>query len=348
MVRRSFLPEDDRQAAAGGTTPSLAEQYAAAKNTTDTGDTIPNYQVGGNNITYWENVEFDPAGVLGNLQSQIYAGLAVRAGQFGWTQSTLNQLMEGIWGTNDFGSFLDNIWGGAQAEADQFRKISGVGGYAEEAMRAEATEKQLMGAHYYTQTQAGFMELTTRVWDFFNQKTAADLGAYPTADLTRGGGGGGGGGGLSAEDIRNQFDIDQLAEAASNIWRGMLLTDDADTRGMAKAYVEAVVAGKGEKKIDFTEFIRGKAKKTGRYASIYRNKPESMSEEQYLSPYFQSAMQVARPGKADEIAIQGAQFGASASAFAARLKRSEAATSSAPFMQDLQRRLTDINEVFRG
>ncbi|NIV28236.1 MAG: hypothetical protein GWN58_01620, partial [Anaerolineae bacterium] len=76
------------------------------------------------------------------------------------------------------------------------------------------------------------------------------------------------------------------------------------------------------------------------------NKPESMSEEQYLAPYFQSAMQVVRPEQADEIAIQGAQFGASSSAFAARLQREN--VSAAPFMQDLQRRLTDINEVFRG
>ncbi len=177
-----------------------------------------------------------------------------------------------------------------------------------------------------------------------------DLGEYPTAELTGGPGGRGGGGrtGPTAQEIRDQFDIEELSEAAANLWRGMLLTDDADTRGMAKAYIDAMVAGKGKKKIDFVEFIRNKAKATDRYASIYRNKPDSMSEEQYLAPYFQSAMQVVNPHDADEIAIGGAQFGASSEAFAARLRRSEAATGSAPFINELQERLGALNRLFKG
>lgn len=307
----------------------------------------PDYTVGGDNLVYWENVEFNPTDILSNLQAQIYAGLSVRGLQFGWTRSTVNQFMEGNWGTAAFGGFLDGIWSEANETQNEWSRISSR--FAPE-VRGEGSLKAQMGAHYYTQTQQGFMELTTRVWDWFNQRSGVDLGAYPTAEVRGGGRGGGGGGrrGPTDQEIRNKFDLDELSEAASNIWRGMLLTDDADTRGMAKAYVDAIVAARGEKKIDFTEFIRKRAKQTDRYASIYSNKPDAMSEEAYLAPYYQSAMQVLSPGQAANVAIGGAQFGADPRTFAERLRRSEAATGSAPYINELQERLGSLNRLFRG
>ena len=308
---------------------------------------VPDYTIGGDNTVYWENVEFNPASIIKNLQSQIFAGLSVRGFQNGWTADTVKQIMEGHW--DELGGFLDFVWGEADQTRSKWLGVVDRFGDANGFTWREGDLKQQMGAHYYTQTQEGFMELTQRVWDFYNQRTSVDLGEYPTGDITGGSRRGGGGrSGPTEADIRGQFDLDELAEVAANIWRGMLLTDDADTRGMAKAYVDAIVSSKGKKHIDFTEFVRGRAKQTDRYASIYRNKPDSLAEEQYLAPYFQSAMRVVRPGEADEIAIGGAQFGASSEAFAARLRRSEAATSSAPFINELQDRLSDLNRLFKG
>ncbi|NIP34153.1 MAG: hypothetical protein GWN18_04405, partial [Thermoplasmata archaeon] len=85
-----------------------------------------------------------------------------------------------IWGTGQFGGFLDGIWQSANTQMKGWQSASR---YVPEEIRIQQEQdlKNTMGAHYYTQTQAGFMELTTRVWNYFNQRTAVDLGAYPTA-----------------------------------------------------------------------------------------------------------------------------------------------------------------------
>ena len=154
--------------------------------------------------------------------------------------------------------------------------------------------------------------------------------------------------GPTAQEIRDQFDLDKLTRRATDIWRTTLLTDEVDTRRMARAYIDAIVKSGGTKEIDFPEFITKKAEATDRFASIYRSKPSSMSTSEYLSPYFQAAASVAGPGEAAEIAIQGAQFGADPKAFSARLNRTDAATSSSAFVNSLHSRLSDLNTLFGG
>jgi hypothetical protein len=104
----------------------------------------------------------------------------------------------------------------------------------------------------------------------------------------------------------------------------------------------------GKKKIDFDTFIRNKARETARYASIYRSKPDALTEEQFLQPYYQSALQIVRPDNADEVAIGGAQFGSDASTFAARLRRTDESTSSSNFINELEQRMTGLNNLFKG
>lgn len=195
----------------------------------------------------------------------------------------------------------------------------------------------------------GFTRLADRVWQMFGQRAPF---ALPPMDSIRSSvrrvGGGGVRTSLTPEEIRNQFDLDELAHAATTLWQAWLLEDPDNARDMAEAYVEAIVASKAEKKIDFTEFIRKRAKETARWPSIYRNKPEGISEEAYLQRYYQSAQQLMRPQNAAAVAIGGAQFGADAQSFAGRLRRTDESTSSAPFMQDLQARLEDLNGVFKS
>ena len=115
---------------------------------------------------------------------------------------------------------------------------------------------------------------------------------------------------------------------------------------MARSYVDAIVASKAEKKIDFRTFIRTKAMATDRFASIFVNKPSSQSAEQYLAPYHAAAMQAASPEDAAGIAIGGAQFGADSSTFAARLQREN--NDDAPYINQLQDRMRNLNQVFKG
>jgi hypothetical protein len=110
--------------------------------------------------------------------------------------------------------------------------------------------------------------------------------------------------------------------------------------------VEAIVATKGEKTIDYNTFVRKRIEGTSRFKSIYRNKPEHLKAEQYMAPYLQLATQHASPRDADDIALGGAQFGASAQQFQERLRREQ--TTTAPFISSLESRLEGLNSLFKG
>jgi hypothetical protein len=157
-------------------------------------------------------------------------------------------------------------------------------------------------------------------------------------------GGGGGGGGRS---VAQQFDLDQLANSVRDIWRGTLLEEPKDARGIARAYVDAVTANPMQK-LDFETFVLTRVEQEPRYASIYRNKPASMSAQQYMAPYFNMAVQVAAPQEAAKLAIGGAQFGADPNAFRNRLARTDAVTGSSPFISRLEQRLSNLKGVLKG
>lgn len=300
----------------------------------------------GNNVDFFDDSMTNVNALIDSLQNDIFNKLIYEGVRNGWGAEAMGSIFGGHWTTDGVRPVIDKLLQSAEAEKERWFDLAPRLG---EDPMAIKDSKMKLGGMYFVQTLEGYNEMAAAIWDFYNTKTPFDLGDWASAgEGSGGGGGGGGGGGPTAEDIRGKFDLDELTEAGKNIWRGMLLTDDADIRGMAKSYVDAIVASKGKKKIDFVEFIRGKAKETDRYASIYSSKPDSLSEEQYLAPYFQAAMQVAAPGDADELAIGGAQFGADAQTFAARLRRSEAATSSAPFIEELQSRLTALNKLFKG
>jgi hypothetical protein len=174
---------------------------------------------------------------------------------------------------------------------------------------------------------------------------------FPLITDSGGGGGGGGGGGAkgpTAEEIRDQYDLAQLANNVDDMSRGLVLAEHRDAKGLARKYVDAVVDTKAEKVIDFETFVRADIEKTSRYKSIYANKPESVKAENYIAPYLNAAMSMVRPHDADEIAIGGAQFGASADQFRQRLNRDDAVTGSSTFISGLEGRLEELNGVFKG
>lgn len=165
----------------------------------------------------------------------------------------------------------------------------------------------------------------------------------------RGSGGGGRGGPVrpTAEQIRAQFDLDELAAEARDVWRSTVLDEPTDARGMASAYVEAIVQNP-DQRLDFKTFIEKQAEGTARYVSLYRNKPPGMTPAQYLMPYLNTAQQMARPKEAVNIAAGGAQLGADPAAFRSRLNRTNANTTSAPFISSLESRMTGLKRVLKG
>ncbi len=163
--------------------------------------------------------------------------------------------------------------------------------------------------------------------------------------------GGGGGGGLSAtltpEQIRQNFDLDQLTEAVSTAYRGTLLDEPRDPRGIARAYVESIVKNP-EQKLDFDTFVDAQIKKQPRYNLLYGNKPRGLSDAQFMQPYVQSAMQHLRPGNVADKARAGAQLGSSPDAFRENLNRSREAQVSTPFINKLEQRTTQLGGLFRS
>jgi len=161
------------------------------------------------------------------------------------------------------------------------------------------------------------------------------------------GGGGGGTGALTPEQIRAQFDLDQLSNMALDQYRGLLFDEPKNARAIAKAYVDMIVSNP-DQKVDYATFVREQVKREPRYAALYRNKPQGMTEEQYFQPYVQAATQFLRPNEVGDAAAGAAQLGSSQQTFRERMGRTESTTGSSPFIQSFEKRLEDVRGVFKG
>lgn len=201
-----------------------------------------------------------------------------------------------------------------------------------------------MGRLWYTNTIDGFNTMVQRARDYISANSQIDLGGGVGAPGRRGSGARG----PTAQDIRDQFDIKQLTEMVNQLNRGLVLEDHKDPQKLARSYVDAVVKGLGKVKIDFQTFVKEQITATSRFKSIYKNKPDAVDAEQYMAPYLQAAMALARPDDAAGIAIGGAQFGGTAEEFVSRLKREDSVTGSAAFINNLGSRMRDLNSIFKG
>lgn len=290
------------------------------------------FQVGADNTAYYNQSVVDPDVIIDNVGKVILQGLVNVGKNQGFSPVSMGQFWEGNWTPQGALGFIDGIFQKANRDAAGVSAVS------------DPDLEGYQGSEWYLTDPNGFESLVQKVWDWYNQKAPIDLGAYDQSVR----GSGRGSSGMSEEDIRNQFDVNQLTELAQNRWRELLFEETDEARAYATAYVDAIVAGKGQVKIDFKQFITDKARGTARHASIYRNKVESMTEEQYMGRYFGAAQQVLRPDNAASAAIGGAQFGSDSATFAARLGRSSEATSSANYINQLQERLSGLGQVLRG
>lgn len=199
---------------------------------------------------------------------------------------------------------------------------------------------------FYMNTAEGFDMLVDHAWNVF-------VGQNPSFTADRnfrapGGGGGGGARGPTAQDIRNSFDIDQLSQAAEQIWQAMLWDTPEDSRAMASAYIETMVKHMGKKKIDFTAHVRKEAMKTARFKELYKNKPDGIAPEEFLGQYVALANQYLRPENREEYIGRGARLGASQQQFGQALAKSDEYTGSAPFITGMEQRLQNVSKVLRA
>jgi len=165
----------------------------------------------------------------------------------------------------------------------------------------------------------------------------------PQADRTTGGGGGGYGGGMSA----GNFDLAQLASGVVGLWRSVLWEEPDDPRGIARAYRDERLANPMQA-LDFETWVRNRMKGTARYQALYGAKPEALSEEQFMAPYYSMALQWLAPDDAVRTTLRGAMLGATPEGFQARLAKDPSVMRTAPFIARLESRLDRMRGVLRG
>ena len=270
----------------------------------------------------------EPTAWVDALNSQMYAELRAVGDVVGETKYVMDAFLE-----NNWSALLEDLEG-------QFFSQTMMG-----------MDGQPIDPNVFLTTVPGFNAVVRNARGFLRSKWSAITEVWQGIESGSTSGSGGGSGARkfpTEEEIRQQFDVDQLALSAQNTWRGLLLDENADPRALAREYVDAVVATKGQQKLDFNTFVINRAKNSARYGAIYKNKPASMTEGQFISPYLQAAQQVVgSTDEATELGMKGAMFGASSPAFQARLQRTDAVTQSAPFITGMENRLTDLRKVFR-
>ena len=203
-----------------------------------------------------------------------------------------------------------------------------------------------LGRQFYMQNPKGVDRLAAFALNWFGREAGIPLRTPPIQRTGRRGAAGPKS--LTAEEIRAKFDIDELSNSINDLNRMLVLEDHADSKKMARDYIESVVDTKGEQVIDFETFVRERIEGTARFKSIYRNKPDALSAEQYMAPYFAQALAVASPDEAAELAIGAAGSASSQQAFAQRLRRTDAVTGSTGFIGSLQGKLERLGDVLKG
>lgn len=287
----------------------------------------------------------DPQILVDNIQSILSAALI----SWGNTNGYQRQFMEGIFGNGQ--SSLNNLVQGVYQEAAEYEaNLPPI--IRQELATGQMKYEEVRGTVDWWNSAQGLAELSQRVWAqvYYGlfPEIGPDIYGIWTPPTTSGGGGGGGSRLPTREEILQRYDINQLAEGVQQIWRGMLLEEHEDPRGLAQKYLDQVIASNGQQSIDFTTFVRSEARTTTRHASLYANKPEHLAEEAYISPYLQAASSVLRPRNVPGVAIGGAQFGASPEAFEQRLQRTDEVTGSAPFINQLEARMHSVSRALRG
>lgn len=169
------------------------------------------------------------------------------------------------------------------------------------------------------------------------------------APKRRGGGGGGGRKYPTEQEIRNQFDMQQLEDSIKDMGRAYLVDDVKGARAMADAYVNEIVRTKGQKELDFQTFVLERFRKTPRWQQLYRAKPHGMTEQQYLQPYLQSAARILGGGKEfDDVVAGGAALGSTGAEFAGRLQNTREGMTQPGFIGALEEQMRGISSLMRG
>lgn len=184
------------------------------------------------------------------------------------------------------------------------------------------------------------MELIRSGLHFLNQK-------WGWGDLTSlGGGSGGGGGGGGGINVRDRFDVDQLALKINEAYQSGLMKEAPNPHKMARAYVDQV-ASNPTKALDFQTWVRRQMEADPMWKMVYQNKPDGVSPEMYMGFYANRVLQVIGAGASDasKIVQSQAALASSPDALAGRLSLHENVQQSSGFLGQLEQRARSAREI---
>lgn len=280
--------------------------------------------------------------------------------QFSWQHAAVNKIYDDIKVVaKNFDMDLDHLIGWFDGQQNnmlnwiqaQMNKLNAVFGPLPVGPAGAGGQRVIDDAGGFRINLADTPEGMNHIFDLARQWVSMYWPGFRDAVLMKPPGSSGGGRrrGPTAAEIRAQFDLDQLTRLVDEMSRALVLAEEPNARAIATAYVDAIVKDP-KQELDFETFVRNRILSTARAKMIYRNKPESMSEEQYLQPYVAAFQSRVGPGFGDQLAdtaIAGARLGASPDAFEQRLNRTRQVQTSTPFLSKMGQRLSNFRQVLR-
>lgn len=128
---------------------------------------------------------------------------------------------------------------------------------------------------------------------------------------------------------RRVFDKNQLRDQAKELWRSLMLEEPDNVESIVDNYAKEANAfwlSKGGN-LDFSTYVRDRARSTSRYKMLYKHKPESFSEQAYLGQFVSAVGQFGfNPTQERRLIESAAASGATGAGTQRRLRDSVAAS----------------------
>lgn len=158
-------------------------------------------------------------------------------------------------------------------------------------------------------------------------------------------GGGGGGGGRRAP----VYDKEQIKEQVNEGWRYYLIEEAPNLDQLASRYIAAhsAFAEQGGS-LDFSTWLLGEIRQTGRYQTLYGRKPAELSEGDFIDTYRGTARQFGLPTSQETAAIMsGMSSGASGEGFQERVANSRPVMARGGFGRKVANQIAQLGVLNR-
>ncbi len=166
------------------------------------------------------------------------------------------------------------------------------------------------------------------------------------APTVRGGGRGGGGGGFRAP----VFDRATIEDSVRNMWRFLLKEEPGDVLGgLVNDYVkEATSFSRQGGSLGLEAGIRGRVRDTGRYETLYTDKPDHVDEDQWLAGFETPARQFGlRESSVLREVERGASQGIGSAGFQQQLSRLPEVRAQGGFSRSLASTVGELGVLGR-